>query len=228
MCGRFSLTQDIAEFLRELGLSVPPELAHPRQYNIAPSQPVLGVVADPVPRLMVMEWGFLPAWAKPESDTKPVINARGETVAEKPFFRGAFRSARCALLADGFYEWKRTGTQKQPYRITLQGGNIFAMAGLWSARMVSDGSEQITCAVVTTGPNELMRPIHDRMPVILDGEAVRVWMDPGSSPEALADVMRPVPDGFLTRHPVSTTVNSARNDSPECIRAIALADGGPN
>lgn len=212
MCGRFSLTQDIAEFLRELGLSVPPELAHPRQYNIAPSQPVLGVVADPVPRLMVMEWGFLPAWAKPESDTKPVINARGETVAEKPFFRGAFRSARCALLADGFYEWKRTGTQKQPYRITLQGGNIFAMAGLWSARMVADGSEQITCAVVTTGPNELMRPIHDRMPVILNPTDLAVWLDPKARQQELQQAIAPYPAEAMTAYPVSTAINNPRND----------------
>ncbi len=212
MCGRYSLTQDIAEFLHALGLSVPPELAHPRQYNIAPSQPVLGVVADPTPRLMVMEWGFVPSWAKPENDTKAVINARGETVAEKPFFRGAFRSSRCALLADGFYEWKRMGTQKQPYRITLSGGNIFAMAGLWSSRMTPDGSEQITCAVVTTGPNQLMRPIHDRMPVILNSADLSLWLDPKARQQDLLQTIAPYPADAMTAYPVSTAINNPRND----------------
>src|SRR5829696_2193900 len=133
MCGRYTLASDVDKLLDQLEIEFPEELAHPRRYNIAPSQPVLGLVADPHPRIEVMEWGYIPTWARPGSGMHSVINARVESITEgKPYFRSAFRSARCALLADGFYEWKKERGGKRPFRIGLRDGGIFAMAGLWS------------------------------------------------------------------------------------------------
>src|SRR5438132_3711401 len=122
MCGRYTLATDLSEFLEQLGIEAPKELLHPRRYNIAPSQPVVALVADPEPRLEVMEWGFIPSWAKPGQDLRAVINARADSITEKPYFRGAFRSSRCAVLADGFYEWQRIGKEKYHHRIGLKDG----------------------------------------------------------------------------------------------------------
>ena len=180
----------------------------------------MGLIADPEPRLDVMEWGFIPSWAKEEGKFKPVINARGESVAEKPYFRGAFRSNRCAILADGFYEWKREGQDKHPHRITLEDGGIFAMAGVRSERITSDGSESITCAIITTGPNELMADIHNRMPVILPPEEVQVWLDRETPPRELEAMIASYPAEKMTAYEVSRLVNNPRNDSPECIKPV--------
>ncbi len=219
MCGRFTLASDIDTFLRDMGLELPNALAHPRRYNIAPSQPVLGIVADPTPRVEVMEWGFLPVWAKP--DTKQVINARIESIAEKkPYYRGAFRSARCAILADGFYEWRKAAGGKRPYRIGLRDGGIFTMAGLWSRVNSGDGSERHTCAIVTVEANEMMRDLHDRMPAILQPEDLAVWLDPHAKDRELFAAVEPYPPSLMDAYEVSTLVNSPTNDAPGCIRPI--------
>jgi putative SOS response-associated peptidase YedK len=220
MCGRYTLATDLEGFLSELDLAAPAELLHPRRYNVAPGQPVLGIVADPEPRLEVMEWGYIPSWAKPESHPKPVINARVETVEEKPYFRGAFRSSRCGLLADGFYEWKRVGKEKQPVRITMKDGSIFAMAGLWSNYYDVDGSHRATCAIITVEPNELMEPIHNRMPAILSVPDLLVWLDPRAQPRDLHAVLGPYPADELRAYEVGTVVNAATNDVPQCIEPI--------
>lgn len=220
MCGRFTLISDLAEYLSIFRLELPEELQHPRLYNVAPSLPVVGLVSDPKPRLDVMEWGFVPSWAKEEGKFRPVINARGESVAEKPYFRGAFRSNRCAILADGFYEWKREGEEKHPYRITLEDGGVFAMAGVRSERITSDGSEHVTCAIITTGPNELMADIHDRMPVILPPEEVQTWLDRETRPREVEAMIASYPAEKMTAYQVSRFVNNPRNDSPECIKPV--------
>lgn len=221
MCGRYTLATDIEGFLAELGLSAPPELAHPRRYNIAPSQPVMGLVADPSPRIEVMEWGFLPGWATPEKKMKPVINARADSVlAKKPYFRGAFRSGRCAIIADGFYEWKKQGELKHPYRIMMADERPFAMAGLWSWIHAGDGSERATCAIITVEPNELMQEIHNRMPAILSTEEVAVWLDPTSREADLHALLDPYPPEAMHAYEVSRRVNSPANDVPECIEPI--------
>ncbi|MBC8146044.1 MAG: SOS response-associated peptidase [bacterium] len=221
MCGRYTLATDVQSYLLELELQVPDELQHPRRYNIAPSQPVMGIVADPKPRIEVMEWGYIPVWAKPGSDMKAVINARGETIAEKPYFRGAFHSSRCAILADGFYEWqKQRGGGKQPYRITLRTGGIFAMAGVWSNRHDEHASYRATCAIVTVGANETMKPIHDRMPLILDVPSLELWLDPKATKRELEPLLAPPPADWLRTYEVSTAVNSPRNDRVECIESM--------
>ena len=217
MCGRYTLATDLAEYLSRFRLELPDELQHPRLYNIAPSQPVLGMVATPECRLDIMEWGFVPGWAKEEGKFPSVINARGETVSEKPYFRGAFRSNRCAILADGFYEWKREGDEKRPYRITLKDGGVFAMAGLRSERITNDGSLRISCAIITTRPNRLMADIHDRMPVILPTDHVENWLDREAPSRELKAMIASYPAEQMEAVEVSTLVNNPRNDSPECI-----------
>lgn len=220
MCGRYTLATDVESFLMQLELQVPEELRHPRRYNIAPSQPVLGLVADPSLRVEIMEWGYLPSWARPEREMKPVINARGETIAEKPYFKGAFKSARCAVLADGFYEWRKVGSGKQPYRITLKDGGIFGMAGLWSNVNDAHGSQRVTCAIVTIGANSLMKPIHDRMPLILAQPELELWLDPRATARELEALLTPPPSEMLRSYEVSTMVNSPASDRPECIASI--------
>lgn len=221
MCGRYTLVNQPDNLLELFDLApVKPELLGPR-YNISPGQPVLGIVADPQPRIAVLEWNFLPSWAKP--GMKPVINARAESIIEgKPYFRGAYRSARCALLADGFFEWKREGNARhgEPYRIIVDGGAPFGLAGLWGARTLPDGSEQIGCAIVTTEANEVMAPIHDRMPVILDEERTKLWLDPKATPRELQKLFEPFDTERMGAYPVGTVVNNPRNDGPECIQPV--------
>jgi len=220
MCGRYTLVNAPEPQLRLFEIpSVPPELIG--RYNIAPGQAVLGLVADPQPHAAVMEWNFLPSWARP--GMKPVINARAESLIEgKPYFRGAFRSARGVLLADGFYEWKRekSAHHGQPYRIIVDGGAPFGLAALWSARTLSDGSEQVGCAIVTTEANEVMKPIHDRMPVILDEERLKLWLDPRATQRDLVPLFEGFDPERMGAYPVGTAVNNPRNDGPECVRPI--------
>lgn len=224
MCGRYTLATDIESYLKLFELEVPEELRHPRRYNIAPSQPVLGLVADPHPRVEIMEWGFIPSWAKLDTNPKPVINARADGIADKPYFRGAYRSSRCVLLADGFFEWqKKDGGMKQPWRITLRGadeevgGGVFGLAGLWSNVHDSHGSHHATCAIITVEANDLMRPIHDRMPLILTIPEVEMWLDPRARSRELDEMLSPPPADLFRAYPVSTKVNSPANDLPECI-----------
>ncbi|MEO6047359.1 MAG: SOS response-associated peptidase, partial [Candidatus Kapaibacterium sp.] len=165
--------------------------------------------------------GYLPAWAKPGAGMHTVINARIESIAEKkPYFRGAFHSARCAILADGFYEWKKVRGGKQPYRITLKDGGVFAFAGLWSHVNTGDGSERATCAIITVEPNELMSDIHNRMPAILTPADLSVWLDPKARERDLYAAVEPYPSDLLRAYPVSTVMNSAAHDAPDCIAPI--------
>lgn len=221
MCGRFTLASDLSDFLMEFELKLPEELSHPRLYNVAPSQPVLGLVGGPRIGAEIMEWGFLPSWAKEEGKFKPVINARGETVAEKPYFRGAYKSGRCAILADGFYEWQKTPGGKVPHWISLRDEGIFGFAGLWSHRTLPDGSERATCAIITTTPNSLMAEIHNRMPVILQPDAIRLWLDREARPNELESLINPYPAEEMKAHEVSTRVNVPRNDSVENIEEVS-------
>ena len=220
MCGRFTLAADLSDFMAEFELKWPEELAHPRLYNVAPSQPVLGLVGGPTIGYEVMEWGFIPSWAKEEGNFRAVINARGETVAEKPYFRGAFRSGRCSIVANGFYEWKKEKGGKVPYWIALDDERPFGFAGLWSHRTLPNGSEQATCAIITTTPNELMEEIHDRMPVMLTADEIRLWLDREARQSEIESLIRPFPADRMKAFEVSTRVNSPRNDSPENIEPV--------
>jgi putative SOS response-associated peptidase YedK len=220
MCGRFTLAADPSELGDEFrGVQFPPEIV-PR-YNISPSQPVLAIRNDGKQQAGFLVWGLVPSWAKDPSIGSRLINARGETLAEKPAFRGAYKYKRCLIPADGFYEWKAApGTKtKTPYAIRMKTGRPFAFAGLWDEWHSPDGSVVYSCTIITTGPNDLMAPIHNRMPVILQRQDYGQWLDRSLRPAAsLSAFVRPFPAELLDAYPVSTLVNSPANDSPECIQ----------
>lgn len=226
MCGRFTLTTPIETLVETFQLSSVPEDSAPR-YNIAPTQSVAAVLTDEEEHrhLAWLRWGLIPAWAKDPSIGNRMINARAETMAEKPAFRVALQRRRCLVLADGFYEWQRVEGGKQPIYIRMADGRPFAFAGLWERWRASDGSSLDSCTILTTGPNELVRPIHDRMPVILPPEAYDLWLDPTvRSAEPLLPLLRPYRAGVMTAFPVSPLVNNPANDDPRCIEPLTEHD----
>lgn len=170
-----------------------------------------------------MRWGLVPSWARDISLGSRMINARSETAAEKPAFRSAFKKRRCLVLADGFYEWKKTDSGKQPFYIRVRGG-LYAMAGLWERWQPSEGEnrESIeTCTILTTQANNALAGLHDRMPVILDTTDFRRWLDPnGTRAEPLLPLLKPCPDDWITFWPVSTRVNRPAHDQPDCIEPL--------
>jgi putative SOS response-associated peptidase YedK len=220
MCGRFTLAADPSELGDEFeGVQFPQGLG-PR-YNVSPSQPVLAIRNDGKQQADFLVWGLVPSWAKDASIGSRLINARGETLAEKPAFRGAYKYKRCLIPADGFYEWKAEQGRKTktPYAIRMKGGRPFAFAGLWDEWHSTDGSVLYSCTIITTTPNALMAPIHNRMPVILQRQDYDEWLDRSPRPAGTLDtLLRPFPGELLEAYPVSTLVNSPSNDSPECIR----------
>ncbi len=222
MCGRFTLRASAQTVAQQFSLlDVEPLI--PR-YNIAPSQSV-AVVRVPVDegagrrQLAFLRWGLVPSWAEDPAVGNRLINARAETATEKPAFRAAFRRRRCLVPADGFYEWLRRGRLKQPYFFHLRDNGIFAFAGLWEAWQGADNSVLESCTVLTTEPNDLMRPIHNRMPVILPPEAYDVWLDPDQQdPATLRALLAPYPSEALEAYAVSTYVNNPMHDDARCIR----------
>lgn len=223
MCGRFALIAPGETLIEQFELG--PSQAStsstvaPR-YNIAPSQPVLAVRLEPVTgerELAFLQWGLIPSWSKDSKIGSRMINARSETVAEKPSFRAAFKRRRCLIPADGFYEWQRQGDRKQPVYIRSRDGAPFALAGLWETWHSADGSIIDSCTILTTKPNELMEPIHNRMPVILEPPDYSTWLHPGDNPNVALHLLRPYPAEKMAAYPVSTLVNNPRNDSPDCI-----------
>jgi len=219
MCGRFTLTVDPAQ-LREVfsWLDIPDELT-PR-YNIAPTQPVAVVPNDGKNKLDFFIWGLIPSWAKDPQIGSRMINARAETLAEKPSFRNAYRRRRCLVLADGFYEWRKEpgGKTKTPMYIQLESREPFAFAGLWEVWYSKDGDKILSCNIITTEPNELLTKIHNRMPVILPPDTYQEWLAVDEqNPEQLDHLLRPYPANELIAFPVSRQVNSPQNDSPELI-----------
>ncbi len=219
MCGRFTLTVDPAELKDAFSDYDFPAQFAPR-FNIAPSQPVLAIPNDGQNRADFFVWGLIPSWAKDPSIGSRLINARGETLAEKPSFRGGFKYKRCLILADGFYEWKtQPGTKvKIPHFIHMKDRQPFAFAGLWDEWNSPDGSLVRSCTIVTTEPNELMASIHNRMPVILPPDAYEQWIDPAvRTPDSLQPLIRPYPAKEMAAYPVSTLVNSPKNDLAECV-----------
>lgn len=221
MCGRFSLTTP-TEGLRALfDFDELPNL--PPRYNIAPTQDVAAVRlagTAPRPTFTLFRWGLIPAWAKDPSTGSPMINARAETVAEKPAFRDAFRRRRCLIPADGFYEWeKRPDGGKQPWRIALEGGVPFAFAGLWEHWSGADGSEVESCAIVTTEAAAGIAAIHERMPVILDPAEFAAWLN--GTPAEAQSVLHPY-RGVLAADPVSARVNNVRNEDASLAERVAV------
>jgi putative SOS response-associated peptidase YedK len=226
MCGRFSLNLTGKELAEAFQLKTTPAVA-PR-YNIAPTQPVATVTAtleNPEPQFQLLRWGLIPSWAKDPAIGNRLINARAETVSEKPSFRAAFKRRRCLVLADGFYEWQRQANRKtkQPYYFFLKEHQPFAFAGLWEHWTDPDsGGELQTCTLLTTDANDLMEPIHNRMPVILAPEHYDPWLDPGHyNPGELQAMLKPFNSDAMDCYAVSTLVNKPQNESPECIQPLS-------
>lgn len=222
MCGRFTLTQPENLVTEVFQLSSSRTLS-PR-YNIAPTQSVPTVLLDSDDgerQFKMLRWGLIPSWAKDMKMGAALINARAETVAEKPAFRSAFKRRRCLILADGFYEWQQEEKKKQPYYFRLQEGKLFAFAGLWERWEKGEGDAIESCTIITTEANELMQPFHDRMPVILDPKDYEKWLDSQvQKPESLQSLLQPYQSEEMTVYPVSTKVNNARTDSPDCIKQL--------
>ncbi|MXV79696.1 MAG: SOS response-associated peptidase [Chloroflexi bacterium] len=221
MCGRYSLTADPEELARRFEFAGDWTVLKPR-YNVAPTQQVLAVVGGAERRGGLMRWGLIPHWAKQRKSGRPLINARAETVAERPAFRAAFRRRRCLILADGFYEWQPTGGVKRPMRIVLDSEEPFAFAGLWSVWIDPEGQRISSCAIITTKANDLLRPIHDRMPVILARDDEEFWLDPDvDDPGTLGSLLTPYDARAMEAYEVSPLVNAAANDGPEIIARVA-------
>jgi len=218
MCGRFTLTADVSTLQDAFPFVNMPEGLQPR-FNIAPSQPVAVVPNDGRNQLDYFVWGLIPSWAKDPSIGNRMINARAETVLEKPSFRNAFRRRRCLVLADGFYEWKQGERGKTPMYIRLTSGKPFAFAGLWESWNAPDGSNVLSCTIITTQPNDLMATIHNRMPVILPEQAYPAWLETGEGDtKGLTELLVPYSAQEMQAYPVSPLVNSPKNDVPELIR----------
>jgi putative SOS response-associated peptidase YedK len=222
MCGRYSLATEISTLEKHLGFRLPPGSVLKPRYNIAPSQEAPVVMQEgPSPSLKIMRWGLVPSWAKDPAIGNQMINARAETVSQKPSFRKPFLRQRCLVLADGFYEWRKVDARaKVPMRIVLKNREPFAMAGLWDVWMKPDGNNLHSFTIITTGANEMIRPIHERMPVILDWENKARWMDPTLSPEKLNQLLVPCESDLIDAYEVSRAVNIPQNDSPECIAPV--------
>lgn len=219
MCGRFTLTADPNQLRQEFAwLNIPVDTA-PR-YNVAPSQPVAVIPNDGRKTLDHYVWGLIPSWAKDPSIGNRMINARAETAAEKPSFRSAFRHRRCLIPADGFYEWQKIPGEKRkiPLYIRLKSGRPFFFAGLWESWDSPDGANILSCTILTTEPNEMMGPIHNRMPVILPPEAYELWLSiTEKKTDDLQAVLKPYPSDQMTVYPVSTLVNNPTNETAACI-----------
>ncbi len=229
MCGRYTLRTPRDQILKRFRIArdlTPANLFE--RYNLAPSQPVAAVriARDGVRELVPLRWGLIPHWAKEEKTGYSTINARVETVATKPAFRDAFRRRRCLIPADGFYEWQFSpgSKRKQPWYIELKDGEPFAFAGLWERWEPRQAGEPVeSCTILVTEANELVRPIHARMPVILDPTDYDAWLDPAYDPSALHALLKPYPAHAMTAWKIGTRVNNPRNDDPACLEP-ALPD----
>jgi putative SOS response-associated peptidase YedK len=222
MCGRFTRKENFQHLAELLGLKVVPLLS-PR-FNIAPSQLVPCVRTNPESgqrECTELKWGLVPSWAKDPSIGNKLINARGETVAEKPAFRKAFKQQRCLVLADGFYEWKQEGKTKQPYYVRFKDQRLFAFAGLWERWEKNEADPLETFTLITTSPNAVMESIHHRMPVILNSKDYADWLDTSlQGIERINGLLRPCSPEEMEAYAVSQLVNNPRNDRPECVVPI--------
>jgi putative SOS response-associated peptidase YedK len=220
MCGR--LTQVRAVDLFRAVVRLINDLPVPERYNAAPTQAIAAVRQLPGSgerEIALLHWGLIPSWSKDPAMGARMFNARAETVADKPAFRAPFRRRRCLIPVDGFYEWQKVDGNKQPFYIhPREPDRPFALAGLWDHWEGDDGRHVESCTILTTTPNDLVRPLHDRMPVILAPVDFDLWLDPGvQNPEAVRSLLRPYPDAAMACHPVGRYVNNPRNDGPECV-----------
>jgi putative SOS response-associated peptidase YedK len=222
MCGRFTRISSLEEILEEFEIAESACDLGP-SYNITPTQPIAVIQEEGgTRRLVSLRWGLIPSWAKDPAIGHKMINARAETLAQKPSFRTAFKKRRCLIVADGFYEWQKRGTAKVPLYIRLQSGKPFGFAGLYEYWTSPEGEILATCAIITTEANDLMRPIHQRMPVILSKEHHALWLDPTIEDEALLlALLEPFAGDAMEAYEVSRLVNSPQNNSPACLEPVS-------
>ncbi|MEX2283017.1 MAG: SOS response-associated peptidase [Gemmatimonadota bacterium] len=220
MCGRFTLTADPPALHAYFGIDELPPDYRPR-YNIAPTQSVLAILRNARGwSAQPLVWGLVPHWSKERNSGAKRINARAETLLEKPSFREAFEHRRCLIIADGFYEWEKAGAHSRPILIRRLDGRPFTFAGIWERWQQAPGAALDTCAIVTTTPNPMLARIHDRMPVIISPRDREDWLSSDADPAALMALLKPAPEEELEYFPVSAVVNSPANDSPDCIQPV--------
>jgi putative SOS response-associated peptidase YedK len=221
MCGRFSASKS-DDIIRKFGSLAKAFSLGPR-YNIAPSQMVAGIRLDASGQaeFVNLKWGLIPSWASDPKIAWSLINARGETVKTKPAFRDAFKRRRCLILADGFFEWAKEGDKKLPFHFRLKSHEPFAFAGLWESWTGPGGEPIETCTIITCEANQLVKPVHGRMPVILAEDAYALWLDAKTPNSEL--LLLPYPANEMETYPVSTLVNSPRNESAECVAPLTRA-----
>ena len=225
MCGRFTLFSEFDEIIDRFEIDQMTIEDYSPSYNIAPSQRILAVISDGSHnRLGRLRWGLIPPWSKDEKIGYKMINARAETLAEKPSFRKPLIRQRCLIPADSFYEWKRTDAKtKRPMRIKLKTNGLFSFAGLWEKWQPAGGKPVYTCTIITTMPNDLMKDIHDRMPVILDRQAEKEWLNPKNQYLAyLESLLKPYASKEMEAYEVAPLVNSPHHNSPELIKKAPL------
>ncbi|MDP7014502.1 MAG: SOS response-associated peptidase [Pirellulaceae bacterium] len=220
MCGRFTLQTPVDQLVDQFKLSKPPATQLTLRFNVAPTQEVVAVRSAAGARVGdLLRWGLVPFWSKDLSIGSRLINARSETIAEKPAFRSAFRSRRCLILADGYYEWKANGKRKEPYYIRLRDERPFAFAGLWEKWRQDEQTTVHSCTIITTDSNELTAGLHHRMPVILDEPDYDLWLDPEfEEPAPLLKLLAPYASDRMRFDSVTTHVNNVRNDDVKCVR----------
>ena len=224
MCGRYRLTRR-KQLLDEHFVAVSDDADWGPRYNIAPTQYVPIVRQNPTnaSRLSLVRWGLVPSWAKNSSKAAGMINARSETAASKPTFCDALKFRRCLIPADGFYEWQKVGRSKQPYCFEVERGELFSFAGLWETWIDPNGKALETCSILTTTPNAITAPVHDRMPVILDRQCYDLWLDPGTTDTSvISEFLKPFDARLMNCFPVSSRVNQTANDDAECSAAVEI------
>jgi len=231
MCGRYRLSRR-KQIIESYFETVPWEDDWSPRFNVAPTQPIPVIrqhPKEPIRQISTMRWGLVPHWAKVPSIAAAAINAKSETAATKPAFRDPLKLRRCLIPADGFYEWKRTVASKQPYCFEVREGELFAFAGLWDGWKDSHGQWVKTCSILTTIPNAVTAPVHDRMPVILDPGGYGLWLDPRMQDiVALSELLKPYDAGRMRCYPVGSRVNYVGNDDEECSRPVEVLEAQPN
>lgn len=215
MCGRFTVRQP--EKIKINGISAADIKGVKSRYNIAPSQQILSVIkTSDEKHALFLHWGLIPSWSKEQSG---IINARSETLSEKPSFRDSFKRRRCLIIADGFYEWKKEGKTKQPFYFQMKDESVFSFAGIWDT-WKTDGKEIISCAIITTTPNELLSSVHNRMPVILHPGNFDAWLENETSADELTNLLKPFPTEYMKGYTVSPNVNNPGVDNPQLVEQM--------
>ena len=218
MCGRYTLTLTKDGLRAQIPTIGSFGMPWKPRYNLAPTNIVPAIISEEPTTLHGLRWGLIPSWAKDAAIGQKLINARGETLGEKPSFRLLFKRRRCLIPADGFYEWRSVGRRKQPIYIRLHESRLFTFAGLWDEWKNATGETVRSCSIITTNANELIQKFHHRMPVIIRTESRPIWIDPKiTDTNGLMDLIKPYPFEKMEAYPVSPTVNKPENDSPECI-----------